>query len=338
MAQDKSAELSSKETDLDRANAEKAEAEKNRDEVKAAAAVKKAQFEDDHKLRGEELQALAAAVEVIKNKVAGRSKKFLNKFAQLRAVGRMMSAPMKQELFGFIQGRASRLGSETLALLAAKLAAPSADPFVKIRGMIQNLVTKLEEEAKAEAKEHSWCNAELSANKKTREEHEAAIAALNSEIEASAAAINGHSEDLKAQSETMSQLTTTMNEATEIRNEEHAVNTETIAESKAAQAAVEEAVNILKDFYDKAQAQMSSTSQTMAGQQSAASGVLDMLQVAETDFARLQADTEASEAKNAAEYDDLMSESKAQHEATREAHVRFGGREDEGGEPQPPVE
>merc|ERR1719473_941783 len=163
MAQDKSAELSSKETDLDRANAEKAEAEKNRDEVKAAAAVKKAQFEDDHKLRGEELQALAAAVEVIKNKVAGRSKKFLNKFAQLRAVGRMMSAPMKQELFGFIQGRAARLGSEALALLAANLAAPNADPFVKIRGMISDLGAKLEAEAKAEAKEHSWCAAEMSA-------------------------------------------------------------------------------------------------------------------------------------------------------------------------------
>lgn len=340
MAQDKSAELSSKETDLDRAkiakaeadkkNADatkklnedltlKAEAQKYQNEVKSTGAVKRAEFDADNKLRGEELQALAAATEVIKNQVVGHTG-HLN-FAQLRAVGRMMSAPMKQELFGFIQGRAARLGSETLALLAANLAAPSADPFVKIRGMISDLVTKLEAEAKAEAKEHDWCNAELTANKKTREELESSVSRLNSEIEASTAKINGYGTDMKEQSETMAQLTTTMNDATKVRTDEKAVNTQTIADSKAAQEAIDTALTILRDFYDKAKSQMATTSQTMAGQQEGASGVVGMIEVLQTDFARLQADTEASEAKAAAEYDDLMSASKVEHENTREDHV-----------------
>merc|ERR1719517_173810 len=97
-----------------------------------------------------------------------------------------------------------------------------------------------------------------------------------------------------------------MAEATTIRQEEKATNEETIRDSQEAQTAVSQAITVLKEFYAKAGDATALLQQQPAapeifdspykGMQSENGGVVGMLEVIESDFARLEADTKAAEA------------------------------------------
>merc|ERR1719253_1539132 len=106
-----------------------------------------------------------------------------------------------------------------------------------------------------------------------------------------------------------------MAEATKLRQEEKATNTETISDSQEAQTAVAQALTVLKEFYAKAaeatafvqqKAEPEIFDKAYKGMGGEAGGVVGMLEVIESDFARLEADTKASEASAQKEYDTFM--------------------------------
>merc|ERR1719487_1471214 len=61
--------------------------------------------------------------------------------------------------------KAEELHSRMLSAVAERAA---ADPFVKVRKMITDMITKLEQEAAEEATHKAWCDEELATNKETR--------------------------------------------------------------------------------------------------------------------------------------------------------------------------
>merc|ERR1712190_161001 len=91
---------------------------------------------------------------------------------------------------------------------------------------------------------------------------------------------------------------------------------ETIADLEEAQTAVAQALTVLKEFYAKAAEATSLLQQPeifdepYKGMQSENGGVVGMLEVIESDFARLESDTKASEATARKEYDEFMTDSK----------------------------
>merc|ERR1719390_43047 len=109
-----------------------------------------------------------------------------------------------------------------------------------------------------------------------------------------------------------------MAKATKLRQEEKAKNTETIADSEEAQTAVAQALTVLKEFYAKAGEATALVQQSdepeifdkpYKGMGGESGGVVGMLEVIESDFARLEADTKASEASAQKEYDEFMTDS-----------------------------
>merc|ERR1712045_876819 len=140
-------------------------------EMEATFAAKSATFEQNQKVRKEELEALAKAIEIIANPdVAGSYKERIN-LAQLQS-GQKVSllqmrsskkrVALRQAAADFLQKRAHTLNSKALSSLAAQVA---ASPFAKVIGMIEDLITKLKEEANAEAAHKQWCDEQLKANK-----------------------------------------------------------------------------------------------------------------------------------------------------------------------------
>merc|ERR1719198_639426 len=113
-----------------------------------------------------------------------------------------------------------------------------------------------------------------------------------------------------------------MAKAVASRDAEKAKNTQTIEDAKNAQAAVAQALAVLKDFYAKAaeatsliqddanaQADTVSLMQQQApykGQDSG--GVIGMLEVIESDFAKLESDTSASESESQRAFDKFASD------------------------------
>merc|ERR1719421_838376 len=184
------------------------------------------------------------------------------------------------------------------------------DPFKKVKKMIKDLIQKLMEEATAETEHKGWCDAEVGANKMTREveDLEALIAELTQAIADLTVAVQ--------------ELDAAMAKATSDREASKEKNAETIADAKEAQTAVENAIAILKEFYAKSAQATALAQQTPAedapetfdkpykGLLPEGGSVVDFLEVILSDFARLQSDTETAEAQEAEEYETFMFESK----------------------------
>merc|ERR1719263_1487515 len=214
----------------------------------------------------------------------------------------------------YLRAQANKLNSRVLAALAVHA---KDDPFAKVKKMIKELIVRLMEEANEEAEHKGWCDTELSTNEQTRKEKTSAVETLHSEIDELESSLAKLSEDITDLTKAVSELDAAMSKATKLRQEEKATNTETIADAEAAQTAVAQALTVLKEFYARAgeatafvQAEPEIFDKPYKGMGAESGGVVGMLEVIESDFARLESDTKASEATSQKEYDDFMTDSK----------------------------
>merc|ERR1719456_1115444 len=174
------------------------------------------------------------------------------------------------------------------------------------------------EEANEEAEHKGWCDTQLSTNEQTRKEKTDAVETLNAEIDELQASIAKYTDELTQLTKAVQDLDAAVAKATNIREAEKAKNTQTIADAQAAQAAVEQALGVLKDFYEKAGEATSFAQQQQEpeifdepykGMGSENGGVVGMIEVIQSDFARLESDTTAAEEAAQTEYDNFMGDS-----------------------------
>merc|ERR1719387_1655202 len=124
------------------------------------------------------------------------------------------------------------------------------DHFVKVRGMIKDLVAKLEADASAEADQKAWCDSEMEKSTSKRDEN---IGAMEGDLAAKTSAeakIAKLEEEIATLMSEVAELKKALNEATQLRGQEKAENTKTIADATAGLAGTTKAMKILKDFYD----------------------------------------------------------------------------------------
>jgi hypothetical protein len=288
-------------------------------------------YEKNQVVRAGEIDALSKAIEIISSgDVTGMGEKYLPSallqtktrasFAQLRN-GATQDNYIRQRVVDFLQSRAKKLGSKYLALVATQAA---ADPFAKVKKMIKDLIVKLMEQANAEADQHAYCETELATNKQTREIKSSEVEELSAELESSNALLEKLSTEISELSDEVKTLRAQQAEATKIRSEEKETNAITIEDAKVAQTAVEKATTILKDYYAsvaagaslvqdnaglKQEMRQAASLDPYKGMQSSSGGILGMLEVILSDFARLQTETQAAEDSQAATYQKFMDES-----------------------------
>merc|ERR1719426_661534 len=183
--------------------------------------------------------------------------------------------------------------------------------------MIKDLIVRLMEEANEEAEHKGWCDTELSTNEQTRKEKTEAVETLHAEIDQLEASIAKLTEDISELTKAVAELDAAMAKATKLRTEEKAKNTETISDSQEAQTAVAQALTVLKEFYAKAAEATAFVQQKpeifdspYKGMAAEGGGVVGMLEVIESDFARLEAETSSAEATAQKTYDEFMTDSK----------------------------
>jgi len=289
-------------------------------DLTATCEQKASDFESRQQLRAEEIEAVEKAIEIISSgAVSGNADKHLPGLLQTSALAQLRSdtsSQNQQRVASYLQRRAEKLGSRVLSALAVRV---ESDPFAKVKKMIKDLIVKLMEEANDEASHKGWCDTELSTNEQTRKEKTEAVEMLHAEIDQLEASIAKLTEDITDLTKAVAELDTAMATATKLRNAEKAKNIETIGDSQEAQTAVAQALTVLKEFYAKAaeatallQQQPESPEifdKPYKGMGGASGGVVGMLEVIESDFARLEADTKASEASAQKEYDEFMTDS-----------------------------
>lgn len=299
-------------------------------EVEATFAAKSSTYEENQKVRKEELEALSKAIEIISDpSVAGSYKEHINlaqlrlaKVSLLQTESSKHRVASKKAALELLQQRARSLSSKTLLLLLNNVA---ESPFAKVIGMVEDLIAKLKAEASAEVAHKAWCDEQLKANKLKRsakttkvEELSAAIAELSEQIEEMGQKI----ETLVVE---QADLAKAMKDATEVREKEKATNLDTIADAKAGSAAVKAAVAVLEEFYSKQAAFMQQVPEMQAykGLMGSSKGVMGILEVILTDFERLEADTTASEDQASREYSEFMSEATASKKVKHDSEVKL---------------
>jgi len=296
-------------------------------DLTATCEQKSTDFANRQTLRAEEIEAIQKAIEILAGgAVSGASEKHLpqlvqtgtvkpHTFAQLRSDGQ---SPNQKKVIAFLNNRAKKLGSRVLAAFAIRVA---ADPFKKVKKMIKDLIVKLMEEANAEVEQKGYCDKELATNEHTRKEKSEAVIMLTAEIDELTASISSLSEQMAELTKAISELDAAVATATEERVAEKEKNTVTIKDAQGAQTAVAQALSVLNEFYAKA-AEATSFAQTFnsepeifgdepyKGMGAESGGVVGMIEVIQSDFARLEAETSAAEAEAAKQYDEFMTDSK----------------------------
>merc|ERR1719240_2307856 len=284
-------------------------------------AQKTVDFEARQKLRQEELDAIVQAIDIMSSDaVAGSGAKHLPTLIQKGASALVQfrssaQSPVQQAVATFLQDKAQVTKSRILSLLAVKV---SADPFKKVTKMIKDMITKLTEEANEEAEHKGFCDTELGSNKQTRDTKTEESETLKATIEELTALVAKLSNEIAALGEAIASIDAAMSKATEIRTAEKTKNTQTIADAKAGKEAVQRAISVLKTFYDKASTATAFTQVKMPGSPETfdkpytgmeGGGIMGMLEVCESDFARLESDTTTGEAEAQKEYETFSADS-----------------------------
>jgi predicted nucleic acid-binding Zn-ribbon protein len=316
-----------------------ADDQKTLSDTKVTFSEKKSQFEANQEVRAQELEALGKAIEIIANPTVSQAA--TSRLVQLPTGGKLSflqqgshaaaeRALARGNAAEFLRSKAKALSSNVLEAMAADIA---SNPFAKVVDMIKALLTKLKEEAAGEADHKAWCDKELKKNKMKREKKNSKVNTLTAEVEELDSNIQSMAATIAELSKEQAELAKAMSEATGLRSKEKAKNLSTIKDSEAATAAVKQALVILKDFYSS-QAFLQTGKQVpeMAaykGMQSGNGGVIGMLEVIESDFARLETETRADEAEAAKNYNTFMSESKTAKKQKHDHEYKLSLKKDE---------
>lgn len=284
------------------------------DDLTASCEQKLSDFKARQELRAGEILAIKKAIQIISSpEVAGHAKKHLPSLLETRGtvlaqVRVDVRNPMQEEVSKFLQDKATQLGSNVLSALAVRVA---GDSFAKVKRLIQELIVKLKEAAAEEASHKEWCDEQLSTNAKTRKKKTDQVEVLNADIDSLEASIAKLADDLAELNAAVAELDAAMKKSTAIRAVEKKKNAATVKDAKISQKAVSKAIAILKEFYGKAATRMKASGAPYKGMQGKKDGVIGMMEVVLSDFARLESETSASDAAAQAEYEKFLADSKA---------------------------
>jgi len=289
-----------------------------------------ADHEETVAARTEELKVIATAEKILKESTAGAVGQTYS-FVQVSAHSQLQTRAdlANSEVINLVKKLAREQHSAALAQLASRIAAvvkyggrDGADPFGKVKGLISDMIMKLEKEAESEASEKAYCDEQMAKTEAKKSELEGDIAKLTSSIDKAAARSASLKEEVKELQSELAALAKQQSEMDSIRREQNQDYSVAKSELEAGLSGVRKALGVLKDYYGGAAAMvqegtdfgsfMQQPAKPAAhGKASGAGGsIIDILEVCESDFATNLAKEETEEADAAAEYEKTTQENK----------------------------
>merc|ERR1719420_350604 len=252
-------------------------------------------------------------------KQAGKPRALLALLAQSRMVSGTPSEQGKQVVVDLLRSRGKQLKSTLLTSLASQIA---ADPFAKVKKLIQELIERLLTEASNEANQKGWCDKSISDAEQKRDYAAKALEELNGQMAKLEARRDKLAEELSVLADEIAEIEAARAKAEKMRADEKAENANTVEEASAGLSAVEQAIDILSKFYKTAakntvELQVSGPAddapetgfkggEAYTGAQGTAGGILGMLDVIKSDFERTISETEKAEAQAERDFLEFM--------------------------------
>jgi len=305
----------------------------NADETLATAKSTCMKVGADHELtvkaRADELKVIAEAKKILVETTKGAEGQTYS-FLQVYSSRLQTRADLAHaEVVVLVKRLAREHHSAALAQLASRVAAVlqygsenGEDPFVKVKGLIQDMIAKLQEEGQAEASETAYCDEQMAKTEVKKEELDDDLAKLTVKIDQANSKSAKLKEEVQELEGELAALTKLQAEMDKIRQETHADYSTAKADLEQGLNGVRKALGALREYYGGAAAfvQDGNTMAALMQQPSmpeshvkaggAGQGIINILEVVESDFAENLAKEETQEADAQSSYDKTTQENK----------------------------
>merc|ERR1719284_1887422 len=214
--------------------------------------------------RDGELKTIAEAKKILLSSTSGAVSQTYS-LLQLRTGSQLSTNAdlASAEVVTAVRRLAKEHHSAALAQLASRISAvlrfgasAGSDPFVKVKGLIQDMIIKLESEAQAAATEKAWCDEQMAKTEEKKSELDEDIAKLTSKIDVAAARSTSLKAEVKELQGELAALAKLQAEMDKIRSETHADYVQAKAELEEGLAGVRKALDLLRSYYGAAAAAM----------------------------------------------------------------------------------
>jgi len=321
--------LAEAEGDLEMTNKELANAKEMLATSRSTCMKVGADHEMTVKAREEELKVIAEAKKILEETTSGGVDQTYS-YLQVAAASKLQTRAdlAHAEVVVLVKRLARQHHSAALAQLASRVAAVlqygaqnGEDPFVKVKGLIQDMIAQLEEEAAAEAQEKAYCDEQLAKTKAKKEELDDNIEKLTVKIDQATSKSAKLKEEVQELESELAALTKLQAEMDKIRQETRADYTTAKADLELALQGVRKALGVLREYYGGAALLQDGSAMGSLMQQpapppahakstGAGQGIINILEVCESDFAENLAKENTEEADAQAEYDKTTQENK----------------------------
>jgi len=200
----------------------------------------------------------------------------------------------------FVRDLARKQNDQSLAQLASRMASAvrlssstGEDPFAKIKTLISDMLTKLEEDGAADASHKAYCDKEMAETKQKKIEKTAEVEHLSTKIDQKSSASVKLKEEVATLQQELAAMSKSQAEMDTLRSEQKSTYAVIKEETEQGLEGVKLALKVLRDYYSKAE---------KSSQGGASTGVIGMLEVVESDFSKSLAQNTAVEDAAAAEY------------------------------------
>jgi len=294
--------------DLDATSKDLAADQKTKASLHHDCMTKASTFEAETRSRGEELKALAEAKGVIRE-ATGAAASFLQVASS--------TSSADQEAMRLVRDLARKDGSTALAQLASRMSSAmhSRDPFGKIKGLIADMIEKLEAEAGADATHKAYCDKELAESNVKKTEKTNEITKLSTRIDrqnAQSAQLKG---EVAALQGALAKLAQSQAEMDRLRKEENAAFSASKSELDKALTGIKMALKILNEYYAK-------EGKAHTAAEGASNSIISLLEVCEADFSKNLAQITTDEDLAASEYEQVSKDNEIEKTA-KSQDVRF---------------
>jgi len=290
-----------------------------------------ADHESNVAAREEEIGVIAEAKKILQE-TTGAAANFL----QTSMVTRM---DLKRgEITSLVKGLAKQHHSAALAQLASRIGVvmeyggASSDVFAKVKGLITDMIAKLEKEAEEDAAEKAYCDEEMGKTQAKKEELDDEIAKLSTKMDQAASASTRLKDEVKEAQAELAALAKEQAEMDSIRQEQRADYSVASKDLKLGLGGIQKALEKLREFYggaaliqsssDMAFMQQPAAPQKAEKSTGAGQSIIGILEVCESDFSKNLAKEEQEESDAQSEYDTTTQENKIT-KTTREQDVKF---------------
>jgi hypothetical protein len=364
-AQQKADEQDKKNEEADKAEATEEEAESEEElthtrevldvhseayrKTKAECMQSASDHEASVKSRDEELKVIAKAKEILEESTGGAvSRRYSLLQENLARVSLHSTADLVHlEVITLVKSMAKKHHSSALAQLASRIsavvqygAANREDIFGKVKGLITDLIAKLEQEAKDAATEKAYCDEQLANTNQKKADLDDALAKIKAELDKKSAKFADVKDDIAFEQEGLAKLAKEQKELDKIRDDEHAAFVEEKTDLEKGLEGVRKALGMLRDYYSEkddgaaaaapeeapvflqSKRQPTPPETTHSKSSGAAAGIMEILEMTESDFAAGLAKAQTQESDAQSEYDEASKVNEVERTES-ETQVKF---------------